>query len=63
MKLVGDLKITVDPKTFQPELHVTVAFPMGLVKDKQVQMDPQEFYDKFCELLVPKVKDINDESA
>ena len=57
MKLVGDLKITVDPKTFQPELHVTVAFPMGLVKDKQLQMDPQEFYDRFCEFLVPKVKD------
>lgn len=54
MKLIGNLKITVDSKTFQPELHVTVALPLELTKNKD-QIDPQKFLDDFLALLVPKV--------
>ena len=56
MKLIGNLKITVDPKTYQPELHVTVALPLELANNKE-QIDPQKFLDDFLALLVPKVKE------
>lgn len=56
MKLIGNLKITVDPNTFQPELHVTVALPMEIANNKD-QIDPQKFLDDFLALLVPKVVD------
>lgn len=60
MKLVGNLKVTVDPKTYQPELHVTVALPLELTQNKD-KIDAQKFLDEFLALLVPKVKEVDDE--
>lgn len=60
MKLIGNLKVTVDPKTYQPELHVTVALPLELTQNKD-QIDAQKFLDEFLALLVPKVKEVDNE--